>query len=552
MRTWMCTVHLSAIRPFRARYRRRKTLWDLLSLRRFSSFPSLARGTVAGHRERLSTSLPVSWELEEVTEEEMTEDEVIKEDENKEKVNEKLVIEVTKGDVTKEYMWKEEVEHEDLSVTENRHEKGEKVTEYYFEESDTSWESDRDEVYYSDDLDELSSDDEQYSRTDLSDEVAMMEDKYLRVQRMVEDFGDLAPANIDNLDEDLDELSSDDEQYSRTDLSDKVAMMEDKYLRVQRMVEDFGDLTPAKIDNLDEEDLMKFMNLNEDYLSEDDEPEPTNNDYEDADPLPDNRHYHNSVGDCLTGQCIQDTGTNGNLTDSSLCDSTLLESSDSDDREVPTMSMVEVHGDFLLQHIQDYNLDLVPRAPTRNDGNCWYDAIADQILLHRLPDLPTNHISLRQAVVASIPSLPQAKEWVQNVFGTEEEMAMFLVSHSALGQWTDNLGIMCQATALLVKREIRIVGTANNGQPGAGYTTLESVEGASRMEPLTVGYYQGSHFQSLQRKEVMERGEQLLAEDSEEEREMEDIQERYRLPSGIKISRVPAKPRNLLKNLLLP
>ncbi len=41
------------------------------------------------------------------------------------------------------------------------------------------------------------------------------------------------------------------------------------------------------------------------------------------------------------------------------------------------------------------------------------------------------------------------------------------------------------------------MGTANIGQPGPGYTTLESVESAKDLEPLTIGYFQNNHFQSL-------------------------------------------------------
>ena len=38
--------------------------------------------------------------------------------------------------------------------------------------------------------------------------------------------------------------------------------------------------------------------------------------------------------------------------------------------------------------------------------------------------------------------------------------------------------------------KIRLVGTANIGQPGPGYTTLERVLGSNLLEPLYVGYYQ--------------------------------------------------------------
>ena len=54
-----------------------------------------------------------------------------------------------------------------------------------------------------------------------------------------------------------------------------------------------------------------------------------------------------------------------------------------------------------------------------------------------------------------------------------------------------------QATALVVGREICLIGTANIG-PMPGYTTLESLPGTETKKPLTIGYYQNVHFNSLE------------------------------------------------------
>ena len=123
-------------------------------------------------------------------------------------------------------------------------------------------------------------------------------------------------------------------------------------------------------------------------------------------------------------------------------------------------------------------------------------------------------------------SLLQADGWLHNIFGTKDVMDSFITQHRSVTEWTDAKGVMCQvhfildlllflllfqllpliiflllfililmlllpqATALVVGREIRLVGTANIGQPGPGYTTLESVLGAKQQEPFYVGYYQ--------------------------------------------------------------
>ena len=52
--------------------------------------------------------------------------------------------------------------------------------------------------------------------------------------------------------------------------------------------------------------------------------------------------------------------------------------------------------DALKQHIEDHCLGLVFRECTKDDGNCWYRAGADQVVLHNLPDLPRDHRALRQ------------------------------------------------------------------------------------------------------------------------------------------------------------
>ena len=63
--------------------------------------------------------------------------------------------------------------------------------------------------------------------------------------------------------------------------------------------------------------------------------------------------------------------------------------------------------------------------------------------------MPRDHRSLRRAVVDSLLTLPQAQSWIQNFFGnSKKNFCKFLARHRKLGTWTDNLGIMCQATAL--------------------------------------------------------------------------------------------------------
>ena len=67
--------------------------------------------------------------------------------------------------------------------------------------------------------------------------------------------------------------------------------------------------------------------------------------------------------------------------------------------------------------------------------------------------------------------MPQMQEWVDTIFdGDENKFNEFVEEHSQLGLWTDSFGIMCQATAVFVGRNINIIGTANIGQDSAHTT----------------------------------------------------------------------------------
>lgn len=194
-------------------------------------------------------------------------------------------------------------------------------------------------------------------------------------------------------------------------------------------------------------------------------------------------HNHNLDDECLTGQCLE---TAPKKVDEDLTDWSYHQM-----------------DDWLIKLLIEYNRKtgeyLAPRAPTRGDGNCWFRAVADQIILHSIPNLPTNHLDLRKAVVASIPSLPQFKEWSSLLEATGDNMTSFLINQAKPSTWVDDSGLMCVATALLVGHPIMVVGTANIGN--TLFTVLESVQGSEGLVAFTVAYSQGSHYQSLQRVE---------------------------------------------------
>ena len=151
--------------------------------------------------------------------------------------------------------------------------------------------------------------------------------------------------------------------------------------------------------------------------------------------------------------------------------------------------------DSLKQHIKQHRLGLIFRDCTRGDGNCWYRVCVDQVVLHNLAGLPTDHRALRLLIISRIRSLPQYEGWLLNHFGgNEADFNQFLNYHSQDGIWTDDCGFMCQATALILQHRIMVVGTNNDG----GYFMLESVPGSEKSAVFTIGYYYDArHYQSL-------------------------------------------------------
>ena len=159
--------------------------------------------------------------------------------------------------------------------------------------------------------------------------------------------------------------------------------------------------------------------------------------------------------------------------------------------------MVPDLSDELTEHIRVSKLPLIFSKKTRADGNCWYDAAADQGVQHGITGKPWDHLGMRATVCDAMVSMSEAEEWSENHFGGSWRSFLEFVSANSLpGTWTDEAGIMVQATAIFLGRIIRIVGTINAGH-GDGWTTIEAGAEAELLPPLHIGYYQDVHYQSL-------------------------------------------------------
>ena len=156
----------------------------------------------------------------------------------------------------------------------------------------------------------------------------------------------------------------------------------------------------------------------------------------------------------------------------------------------PASGHSEAHTlDVLDEHIKVHKLPLVKSLVTPSDGNCWYSAVCDQIRLTNIHGKPNTPDSLRKTICDVIPSFPQAQFWITKLFHGQSGFRKFLTHHKKNGEWTNDDGVMCQATALYLERNINIVGTANTGS-GDGFTKLEGGGRADMFPPIYIGYYQ--------------------------------------------------------------
>ena len=161
----------------------------------------------------------------------------------------------------------------------------------------------------------------------------------------------------------------------------------------------------------------------------------------------------------------------------------------------------------LVNHIDKYGLGLRQRDPIAGDGNCWYASNVDLIKKFNIP-APTNHEDLRKAVVKSMETHPQMRQWVQTIFrGKKRDYNRFLREQKEPGVFTDNNGMAVIATADYLKVNYHLVGTSNTEQAPVSKIGREDEERVV----FHIGYHQDTtdnpecsnpkagHYQSLEK-----------------------------------------------------
>ena len=105
------------------------------------------------------------------------------------------------------------------------------------------------------------------------------------------------------------------------------------------------------------------------------------------------------------------------------------------------------------------------------------------------------HKILRRQVCENLNRCP--KEWLENHISLHfndkpRGITDFVYRQKKLGQYTDNKGIITQATAFVTQRNIHVFSVTGGKVP----TVLEAGGEADFLEPLVVFFYM-MHFQAL-------------------------------------------------------
>ena len=159
------------------------------------------------------------------------------------------------------------------------------------------------------------------------------------------------------------------------------------------------------------------------------------------------------------------------------------------------LNLEDFNTDADARDIDDYlETSKIPyccSSPMFGDGNCWWRAMADLLGVEG----EDAHKILRIQVCENVKRCPE--EWKKNIIDLEFKgklrgLTDFVYRQKKDGQFTDDKGIITQATAYYTGRNIKVFSETGGSVP----TVLEGGGEADSNEPLAV-FLHGKHFQAL-------------------------------------------------------
>ncbi|XP_072029369.1 uncharacterized protein [Amphiura filiformis] len=146
-------------------------------------------------------------------------------------------------------------------------------------------------------------------------------------------------------------------------------------------------------------------------------------------------------------------------------------------------------------------LNLAFHGKTPADGNCFFNAISDQLNLLGLPH--QSPWEIRQSVVEFLRRNPsiQAQDGTIDFQAIHPDWERYCTSIARDGEWADH--IVITATAHLLQREIVIVTSSPQGVDSAEpFIRISCNQDPSSIEPLLLGHVWECHYQSLMRTDI--------------------------------------------------
>jgi hypothetical protein len=153
---------------------------------------------------------------------------------------------------------------------------------------------------------------------------------------------------------------------------------------------------------------------------------------------------------------------------------------------VPEPEHYFAKSDPIREIVLQEELHLYPTALTLADGNCFFHAVCTVLEKMQLRSFPTDPLELRTAIIACMDSCPQKADYIQIVQYDGWTWENFLHEHAQNSHFTDNYGIMVQACARYLERNISLVCANADGQR---VLTLDGGGRASERAHLWLAYY---------------------------------------------------------------
>jgi len=153
----------------------------------------------------------------------------------------------------------------------------------------------------------------------------------------------------------------------------------------------------------------------------------------------------------------------------------------------------------MTEFLRNTNLNFIPAPFTKGDGNCFYRAVVEQVIMHNIKDKPLNHKAMRREVTTHIKKLPAdvQQTMIDVVFnGKPRALPDFAYYHRKPDKWVDDKGILVLATAYYLNRTIHIYSYPQDDSREFGLTVQEGGEGSKDLKPINI-FFDNQHYQSL-------------------------------------------------------